>query len=83
MLMTRQALASSTFDVGIALQAHNAEVGDARSGRMALGEIFSGDLDPICKGQMLTVRTDAEGAAGDVAMGYVTGACTAWSEALR
>jgi hypothetical protein len=66
-------LANGTFAVTMAPQAQEAGVGDASIGRMALGKIFSGDLDATSKGQMLAVRTSIDGSAGYVAMEQVVG----------
>lgn len=67
-------IASGTFNVTMAPQAPEANVGDASIGRVALGKIFSGDLDATSKGQMLAVRTLVDGSAGYVAMEHVVGA---------
>jgi hypothetical protein len=42
-------------------------------GRMALGKVFSGDLQATGQGEMLTALTGVDGSAGYVALERVTG----------
>jgi len=64
--MTKQA--TGTFDVKVVPQPHDAAVGDATIGRMALDKQFHGDLQGTSKGQMLAAGTDVKGSAGYVAL---------------
>jgi Protein of unknown function (DUF3224) len=65
--------ASGTFEVTLAPQAQEDNVGDPSVGRMAIAKQFSGDLDARSKGQMLAVRTDVKDSAGYVALERVVG----------
>ena len=65
--------ASGTFEVKLSPQA-DGEAGGARVGRMLIDKRFAGDLVATSKGQMLAVRSAAEGSAGYVAMELVEGA---------
>ncbi len=64
--------AKGTFEVKLSPQV-DGEEGGACVGRMLIDKRFSGDLEATSKGQMLAVRTSAEGSAGYVAMELVTG----------
>ena len=64
--------ASGTFEVRLSPQV-DGEAGGACVGRMLIDKRFAGDLEATSKGQMLAVRTPAEGSAGYVAMELVTG----------
>lgn len=64
--------ASGTFEVRLSPQA-DGEAGGACVARMLIDKRFAGDLVATSKGQMLAVRTPAEGSAGYVAMELVTG----------
>jgi len=64
--------ASGTFEVRLSPQV-DGEAGGASVGRMLIDKRFAGDLEATSKGQMLAVRTPAEGSAGYVAMELVTG----------
>ncbi len=66
--------ASGTFEVKIAPQLPEDNVGDPSIGRMSLDKEFRGDLQAVSKGQMLALRTGVEGSAGYVAIERVTGA---------
>lgn len=66
-------VAKGTFAVTMSPQAHETGVGDASIGRVALGKIFTGDLDATSRGEMLAVRTSVDGSAGYVAMEQVVG----------
>ncbi len=65
--------ATGTFEVRLSPQV-DGEEGGACVGRMLIDKRFSGDLEATSRGQMLAVRTSAEGSAGYVAMELVTGA---------
>ena len=64
--------ASGTFEVQMSPQV-DGEAGGACVGRMLIDRRFAGDLEATSKGQMLAVRTSAEGSAGYVAMELVDG----------
>jgi hypothetical protein len=63
--------ARGNFDVTLVPQSPD-ESGIA-IGRMLLDKLFHGDLDAMCKGQMLAVRTVVENSGGYVAMEQVSG----------
>ena len=64
--------ASGTFEVRLSPQV-DGEAGGACVGRMLIDKRFAGGLEATSRGQMLAVRTPAEGPAGYVAMELVTG----------
>ena len=64
--------ASGTFEVRLSPQV-DGEAGGACVGRMLIDKRFAGDLEATSRGQMLAVRTPAEGSAGYVAVELVTG----------
>jgi len=66
-------LANGTFEVQVTPQPAQDGVGDPGIGRMALDKTFSGDLEATSKGQMLALRTAADGSAGYVAIECITG----------
>lgn len=65
--------ASGTFEVKLAPQPPETNVGDPTVGRLAIDKQFHGDLDATSQGQMLAVGTEVEGSAGYVAMERVKG----------
>ena len=65
--------ASGTFEVKLAPQAAEDQVGDPTVGRMAIDKQFHGDLEATSKGQMLTAMTEVQGSAGYVAIERVSG----------
>ena len=66
--------ATGTFDVKLAPQAAEADVGDASIARLGLDKRFHGDLLATSRGQMLATRGEVPGSAGYVAMERVQGA---------
>jgi hypothetical protein len=66
--------ASGTFEVKLAPQAQDDNVGHPSVGRMSIDKQFRGDLEAVSKGQMLTALTDVKGSAGYVAIERVSGA---------
>ena len=64
---------NGTFEVKLAPQAHEENVGDPSVGRMSIEKQFFGDLEASSKGQMFAVRTEVSGSAGYVAMERVVG----------
>lgn len=65
--------AGGAFEVQLAPQQSQEDIGDPTIGRMALDKIFHGDLEATSKGEMLAVRTDIQGSAGYVAIERVRG----------
>ena len=65
--------ATGTFEVKVIPQAAEEGVGDPTVGRMALDKKFSGDLEGVSRGQMLTAMTGTEGSAAYVAVERVRG----------
>lgn len=67
------ALATGTFEVQMQPQG-DGDIGPGASlGRMSLDKQFSGDLQAIGKGEMLTARSDTPTSAAYVAIERVTG----------
>ena len=64
---------NGTFEVSLAPQPHEHDVGDPSVGRMSIAKQFFGALAASSKGQMLAVRTDVKDSAGYVALERVTG----------
>ena len=65
--------ATGTFEVKLAPQAlAHADAGPLM-GRLSIDKTFSGDLQAISKGEMLSAGTSVKGSAGYVAMERVTG----------
>lgn len=64
--------ASGTFEVKLSPQS-NDQAGDPNLGRMTIDKQFSGDLEGLSKGQMLTAMTATKGSAGYVAIEKVSG----------
>ncbi len=65
--------ATGTFEVTVKpLEAYNKE-GGANLGRMSLDKQFSGNLEAVSKGEMLTAGTDVKGSAVYVAVERVSG----------
>ena len=60
--------AKGTFEVKMAPQPAEANVGDPSIGRFALDKQFQGDLSGASRGQMLATRTPVDGSAGYVAL---------------
>lgn len=65
--------AKGTFEVKMAPQSPDANVGDPSIGRFGLDKQFQGDLAGTSHGQMLAVRTPVDGSAGYVALEKVDG----------
>ena len=65
--------ASGSFEVKLTPQASEEGVGDPTVGRLAIAKQFSGGLEAVSRGQMLTAMTAVEGSAGYVAIERVTG----------
>ncbi len=68
-LVTQKAIGK--FEVKLTPQKD--EASDTKLGRMLIDKQFSGDLEAVSKGQMLTGMTDEKGSAGYVAIELVTG----------
>lgn len=69
--MTRHA--RGPFTVTMSPQGDGASIDGVTTGRMSLDKVFSGDLDAVGTGEMLTARTSVAGSAGYVAIERVTG----------
>jgi hypothetical protein len=68
---------SGTFSVKMApLEAYNQSKAGTPLGRMSIDKTFSGDLDAVSKGEMLTAMSPVKGSAGYVAIEKVTGSLT-------
>ena len=67
------ALATGTFEVQMQPQGEGDVASGASLGRMSLDKQFSGDLQAIGKGEMLTARSDVPTSAAYVAVERVTG----------
>lgn len=67
------ALATGTFEVQMHPQGEGDIAPGASLGRMSLDKQFSGDLQAIGKGEMLTARSDTPTSAAYVAVERVTG----------
>ena len=64
---------TGTFEVQLKpLDPYNAMEG-AKAGRMSIDKQFTGDLEAVSKGEMLTGMTDVKGSAGYVAIERVSG----------
>ena len=70
-VMTLQA--RGPFTVKMAPQGEGDSTDGINTGRMVLDKVFSGDLDAVGKGEMLTARTPVDSSAGYVAIERVTG----------
>jgi hypothetical protein len=68
------ARASGTFEVKLAPQEPEENIGDPSISRMSLDKEFHGDLVATSRGQMLAAGTDVKGSAGYVAIERVIGA---------
>ncbi len=65
--------AQGTFTVQLKpLPAYNADE-SAKMGRMSIDKQFSGDLEGVSKGEMVSAMTETKGSAGYVAMERVEG----------
>ena len=67
------ALATGTFEVQMQPQGEGDIAPGASLGRMSLDKQFSGDLQAIGKGEMLTARSDTPTSAAYVAIERITG----------
>jgi hypothetical protein len=65
--------ASGTFEVSMKPLAPPEESGGVSLARMSLDKEFSGDLEAVGKGEVLTALTATNGSAGYVALERVTG----------
>jgi hypothetical protein len=66
--------AHGTFEVKMTpRKPDNKEAESANLGRMSIDKKFSGDLDAISQGEMLSAMTEVKGSAGYVAMERVSG----------
>jgi hypothetical protein len=61
------------FDVKLNPLDAYAKTEDASLARMSIDKQFSGDLDAVSKGEMLSAGTNTKGSAGYVAIEYVRG----------
>ncbi len=66
--------AKGSFEVKLAPQALSEVARDAKLGRMSIDKIFSGDLNAVSKGEMLSAMGEVKGSAGYVALERVNGA---------
>jgi Protein of unknown function (DUF3224) len=65
--------ARGTFEVKLAPQPlHHADA-DKQQARMSIDKQFSGDLQAVSRGEMLSAMTGVKGSAGYVAIEHVTG----------
>jgi hypothetical protein len=65
--------ATGTFEVKMTPADEPRTESGVSLGRMALGKVFSGDLQATGQGEMLTALTGVDGSAGYVALERVTG----------
>jgi hypothetical protein len=65
--------ATGSFEVGLQPLPNTEVTADNLFGRMLLNKKFSGDLEAIARGQMLTAMTSVKGSAGYVAIDHVSG----------
>jgi hypothetical protein len=65
--------ASGTFEVKLSPLTLHDDTADASLGRLSLDKQFSGDLNALSKGEMLSAGGSVKGSAGYVAIERVTG----------
>lgn len=66
-------VASGKFKVSIKPEAESPKQDGSTLGRLALDKQFSGELEAVGKGEMLTATTDTKGSAAYVAMERISG----------